>query len=363
MSTSTEVELHRQQPLEQKVEWVKLMATASLLPAQYRDNPGNLFYAVEFADSLGVDRINAITSIHVIGGKPSASADLIAGLIRKAGHKLRIIGDDTYAEAQLIRADDPDFTFVARWDEAKARAAKLWGTGNWLKYPGSMLRARAITEVARMGASDALYGVVYTPEELGATVDAEGNPEVNRIQRSRTAPPFMEIPQTGAESDEGKPAAGEATAQATDSASPEQPEDEADASKGKSGGSDATPSRASEPPFNPEQLDENNQEYLADPEPDEDGAVPAEIVEDAEPRWTPEQRAKMMAGFTGLDVADRAERLQVTCDLIGRSIESANELTLKEASRVIDALEQCKTRDDLEAIIQATVAHREKGGE
>ena len=38
-----------------------------------------------------------------------------------------------------------------------------------------MLRARAITEVARMGASDALYGVIYTPEELGAKVDEDGD--------------------------------------------------------------------------------------------------------------------------------------------------------------------------------------------
>jgi hypothetical protein len=104
------------------------MASSNLLPRQYQNNPGNLLFAVEYADALGVSRINAITSIHVIEGKPSASADLIASW-SAAGHKLRVTGDDTYAEAQLIRADDPEFTYEARGTIDKARAAGLTRQG------------------------------------------------------------------------------------------------------------------------------------------------------------------------------------------------------------------------------------------
>ncbi|MBM4686458.1 hypothetical protein GS532_22595 [Rhodococcus hoagii] len=39
-----------------------------------------------------------------------------------------------------------------------------------------MLRSRAITEAARMWASDALFGVIYTAEELGGAIDEEGRP-------------------------------------------------------------------------------------------------------------------------------------------------------------------------------------------
>jgi hypothetical protein len=171
---STDIAVHNpDESLPAKIEWAKTMAHASLLPKQYQGNPGNLLYAIEYADALGIDRINAITSIHVINGKPSASADLIAGLIRRAGHKLRVSGDDKEAVAQIIRADDPDFTYEARWDLAKAKAAGL-NTPTWRQYPAAMLRSRAITEVARMGASDALYGLIYTSEELGATVDEDG---------------------------------------------------------------------------------------------------------------------------------------------------------------------------------------------
>lgn len=173
---STEVALNTGTSLESKIKYAQALASSSLLPKQYQKQPANLLFALEYADALGVSPIHAITSIHVIEGKPSASADLIAALIRKAGHKLRVTGDDTQARAVLIRHDDPEFEFVAEWTMAKARAANLTGKGVWKSYPGAMLRSRAITEVARMGAPDALYGVIYTAEELGADVNADGDP-------------------------------------------------------------------------------------------------------------------------------------------------------------------------------------------
>lgn len=160
-----------------KIEYAKALAHSNLLPKQYQQQPANLLYALEYADALGVSPINAITSIHVIEGKPSASADLIAAMIRRAGHKLRVTGDEKSATAILIRADDPDFEYRAAWTLEKARAAGLTNKNVWKSFPGAMLRSRAITEVARMGASDALFGVVYTPEELGANVGIDGAPD------------------------------------------------------------------------------------------------------------------------------------------------------------------------------------------
>lgn len=161
--------------LAQKQEYAIAMAGSSLLPKSYQGNPANLLFALEYASALNVEPIHAITSIHVINGKPSASADLMAATVRRAGHRLRVTGDDTYAEAVLIRADDPDFEFKARWDIAKARQANL-NTPTWKNYPGAMLRSRAITEVIRAGAPDAMFGLTYTPEELGAQVDQSGKP-------------------------------------------------------------------------------------------------------------------------------------------------------------------------------------------
>ncbi len=177
--TSTELVPVEGAELVEKIEWSRALAPSGLLPEAYRNNPANLLLAAYFADSLGIDRINAITSIHVIKGKPSASADLIASLVRRAGHRLRVWGDDTAASAELTRIDDQEYTFTATWTLERARHAGLLPgkeDSNWRRYPAAMLRSRVVTEVARMGASDALLGVIYTPEELGVRVDATGAP-------------------------------------------------------------------------------------------------------------------------------------------------------------------------------------------
>ncbi|MDJ0321683.1 hypothetical protein [Pseudarthrobacter sp. PS3-L1] len=148
-----------------KVEYAKTLAVSNLLPKAYQNNPANLLFAIEFAEALGMKPIHAITSVHVINGKPSASADLIGTMVRRAGHRLRVVGDDTYAEATLVRQDDPDFEFKARWDISKAKQAGL-NTPTWKNYPAAMLRSRAITEVCRAGAPDAMHGIQHSTEEL-----------------------------------------------------------------------------------------------------------------------------------------------------------------------------------------------------
>lgn len=194
-ATSTQVDT-----LDQKIQWCEMMAHGDMLPAQYRRKPANLLFAVEYADALGIPRINAITSVHVIDGKPTASSDLIGSLVRKAGHRLRVrvegAGTKAVVTATIVRADDPDFEFKSVWNWTRALNAGVTGKDNWKKWPEAMMKARAITEVAREAASDALFGVIYTPEELDAVVDEDGNVvrdatarrEATRAQATRVHP-------------------------------------------------------------------------------------------------------------------------------------------------------------------------------
>lgn len=160
-----------------KINYAQQLATAGLLPRDYQRNPGNLLLAVEYAESVGIHPMTAITGLHIMNGKPTASASLISSLVRRAGHKLRVSGDDKSATAQIIRTDDPDYTFTVTWTIDMAKRAGLLGNATWGKYPEAMLRARAITQVARDACPEALNGVQYTPEELGAdgVVDEHGD--------------------------------------------------------------------------------------------------------------------------------------------------------------------------------------------
>lgn len=150
-----------------RLQHAQAVAQSSLIPDSYRNQAANVLWAMDLADALGIPFPQVMQTMAVMRGRMTMSADLMAAVVRRAGHKLRIREQGMSVTAALIRQDDPDYEFTATWDEAKARRAGLWGQrGPWSLYPAQMLRSRAITEVCRQGASDALAGTAYTPEEL-----------------------------------------------------------------------------------------------------------------------------------------------------------------------------------------------------
>lgn len=182
-----------------RIEHAKIVAQSSLIPAEYRGKPADIVWAMDIGDALGVPYTQVMQSMVVARGKMTMSADLMGAVVRRAGHRLRLREDGDSVTADLIRADDPDYTFTVTWDKAKAQAAGLWGSrGPWQQYPRQMLRARAITEVCRQGASDALAGTVYTPEELESTPAQNTpqkpthSPQEDRTQRDMTRTILMD---------------------------------------------------------------------------------------------------------------------------------------------------------------------------
>jgi hypothetical protein len=165
--------------------FAEALAGSGMLPRQYQNNPASVLWALEYGRAIGLDVITTTQSVHVIQGRATASADLMASLTRRAGHRMRISGDDQRAEVTIFRADDPEFEFRAIWDTAKAQRAGLVKKDTWQQYPGSMLRARAISECVRMACPEVLHGSIYTPEEIGANVDAEGLPVDAPVQQLR----------------------------------------------------------------------------------------------------------------------------------------------------------------------------------
>lgn len=163
-----------------------------------RPNPGAILYMLETAAMLGVNPMVGLTNIHIIEGKPSLSANLQAALVREAGHRLRVRvegeGDNTVATAQIIRSDDPEFTFEVRWGKREAEAAKVMGKDNWKKYLRAMLKARAITECIREACPEVLMGATYSPDELGAVTDSEGEPIDLHPVPSGVAEPKQQAP-------------------------------------------------------------------------------------------------------------------------------------------------------------------------
>ena len=184
--------------VQARLQSAKALAEASIIPKQYQRQPANVLVAIETGNALGIPAIQALNSIAGINGRATLSADLMAAVVRRAGHRLRVREDGPESvTATLIRADDPDGAFTATWTREKATRAGLWGNrGPWTQYPTQMLRARAITEVCRQGASDALMGLVYTPEELGARLDDAGAPVVDARGRVIIDQPAQPAPRS-----------------------------------------------------------------------------------------------------------------------------------------------------------------------
>jgi len=145
---------------------------------------------------LGIEPMMALRQIHIIEGKPSLSAELIAGLVlsRVKGATLRPV-ESTNDRCVVHAARPGQEPTVITWTMDDAKRAGIAGKGNWKKYPRAMLRSRAMVEAARGVFPDASSGL-YTPDELGAETDAEGEPVAVRTTATvvqQQAPALPEV--------------------------------------------------------------------------------------------------------------------------------------------------------------------------
>lgn len=136
---------------------------------------------VLYGMEIGIGPVSAMMSVHIIEGKPAPAANLVAARIKQSGrYNYRVrehSGERCRIEFFERAGAEWESLGMVEWSMEDARRAALLGRGPWKNYPRAMLFARAITEGARTHCPDVFGGAaVYTPEELGADVDAEGNP-------------------------------------------------------------------------------------------------------------------------------------------------------------------------------------------
>lgn len=121
---------------------------------------------------LGLAPMLALSHISVINGKPCMSAELMLSMIYKNVPRAVINIVSTTDSECVIMAQRPggaptEFAFR----KSDAEKAQLLGKGPWKSYPTAMYRARTISAMARALFPDAINGVSYTAEELGAEVE------------------------------------------------------------------------------------------------------------------------------------------------------------------------------------------------
>ncbi len=138
---------------------------------------------------LGFGPIASMTGIHVIKGKVSIGANLIAARIKGSGKYTYRIREhsNTICAIEFFEGNESlgISTFTA------ADAAKM-ETKNMSKFPRNMLFARAMSNGARWYCPDVFGGPIYTPDELGATVNDEGEViEGTLVEQQQPAPEVL----------------------------------------------------------------------------------------------------------------------------------------------------------------------------
>jgi len=122
------------------------------------------FVKIQAGQEIGVAPFQAMTGIHIIQGKPTVGAGIMASKVKGSGkYDYRVLQQDESAcvleffEGK-ISLGKSSFTI---------EDAKKAGTQNIAKFPRNMLFARAISNGIKWYTPDVFLGPVYVPEEMG----------------------------------------------------------------------------------------------------------------------------------------------------------------------------------------------------
>ena len=155
---------------------------------------------------LGIGPIASMTGIHIIKGKPALGANLLASCLKRSGRYDYRVKELTPQNASIeffeIVGGKRESIGISSFSIADARAA---GTQNIDKFARNMLFARALSNGVRWYCPDVTGGPVYTPEELGASVNGDGEiiessaKLVTPEQPKQAPPPAQQVKPTNAE--------------------------------------------------------------------------------------------------------------------------------------------------------------------
>lgn len=125
---------------------------------------------------MGFGAFASMTGIHLIDGKPSVGANLLAQAVKRSGRYNYRVTTHTDQECVIAFYEAGEKIGESSFSMKDAQAAGVAGRGPWKAYPKAMLFARALSQGVRWHCPDVLGGTTaYVPEELGASVDGDGN--------------------------------------------------------------------------------------------------------------------------------------------------------------------------------------------
>lgn len=125
---------------------------------------------------LGIGVFAAMQGLHVMDGKVTLGAGVIAAQIRKHPHYDFRVLEHTGETCSIEFTYKGDIVGISTFTIQDAQQAGLIKSGGgWTKFPKNMLYARAMSNGARWYCPDVFAGPIYTPDELGVEVNEQGD--------------------------------------------------------------------------------------------------------------------------------------------------------------------------------------------
>jgi hypothetical protein len=340
------------------------IAGTELVPSALRGKAPAVAASILYGREIGLPPMTALRSVYVVNGQVALKAEAMRGLILAAGHEL-VFTESTAARCvvRARRKTQEDWSEVT-WTIDDARRAGLVKPGSaWNGYPRAMLKARATGEIARDLFADVIAGFVALEEVDGAEPDVPQHdgtePRAPKaVTRKRTTPKGG-VPGFPSTYPKSQPIPGD---RELPYEAPASPPGDGPSPGGEAGivplpgepgyGDDMVPTDMPPPPTSD----------AASPPPTSDEDPPGGGPREDEPRDTsafrtyPAQRTKLHAILTELGVRDRDVRLRLAGMVIGRTLESSNDLTRGEASVLIDTLEKVNASQTMREALTAVLA-------
>lgn len=134
------------------------------------------FVKIMAGREMGFGAFQSMTGIHIIKGKPTVGAGLMAAAVKRHdAYDYTILHlDNQKCELEFFECGKSRGRSTFTMDDARKTGQIKDGSG-WEKFPRNMLFARALSNGQRWFCPDVFAQPVYTPEEMGAEVDEEGN--------------------------------------------------------------------------------------------------------------------------------------------------------------------------------------------
>jgi hypothetical protein len=127
---------------------------------------------------LGLSPVIAMTSIHIVEGKPELSANLLASLVKQSARYDYRVRETSNTACTIDFIQDGEVVGESTFLIDDAKRARIYREGgSWTRYPKAMLFARAMSQGVRAHCPDVGTGCpMYTPgEQSGFDEPPEGD--------------------------------------------------------------------------------------------------------------------------------------------------------------------------------------------